>query len=222
MATKNILDAIHDLVNRLATKFNFDAAEATKFLESGDEPKAAPKTKAKPKAKAKTEPKEEEVKEKRIKRMTPTLGKQLKTALSNVGLELDDRLKKEFVKFVDDLDEDTWKSNGLSDHMRHFAESKKKPDEKDDPPKVVTLETLQKTTLLTETETPGVYWTGDGEGDFITGPEEIEDEDMKDPVKFDDGHEYVVGEKTGRVYLVGDKKDVFAGFVGIGKFKSLK
>jgi len=241
-ASKKIYDAIYTLVSALADNYGFDADEAMEHVETGtdvnfveaiqslktpaprkkkeEEPKPEPKPEPK-KAEPEPEPKKEE-KEKRIKRMTPTIGNQLKTALSNVGIEMDDKLKKEFVKFVEALDDETWRANGLSDHMRHFAESKapkkEEPVVETSEPKVVTIEDLKKVDLLTEVDTPGVFWNGD-DGVFVTGPAE-EDEDMTE-IKFN-SKDYVVGEKTGRVYEVSDSKDVFVGFAGIGKFKTME
>jgi hypothetical protein len=39
-------------------------------------------------------------------------------------------------------------------------------------------------------------------------------------VKFE-GLKYVVGDKTGRVYEARDTGDIFAGFIGVGKFKKM-
>jgi hypothetical protein len=68
-------------------------------------------------------PKEEE--KKRIPRMSPALSDHLKTALSGVKVELNDKLKKEFVAYVNNLTEKDFASKGLIDHMRDFANTKK-------------------------------------------------------------------------------------------------
>jgi len=87
-----------------------------------------PKTEEKPKP----APKKEEEKKKRIPRMSPTLATQLKTELGKVGLKYSeddkkefDKIKKEFVTYVDDLTDDDFTGKGLADHMRDFANSKK-------------------------------------------------------------------------------------------------
>ena len=174
-------------------------------------------------------------KEKRIARMTPTLGTQLKTALSNVGVEMTDKIKKEFVAYIEALDEETWRGNSLSDNMRHFAETKapapatapaptpanevvQTVEIENTNPFVLTLNDLEKIDLLTPVETAGVFWDGDS-GRFVTGPQEEEDEDMNETTF--NKKMYVIGEKTGRVYEDENGKDVFVGFKGIGKFKGM-
>jgi hypothetical protein len=94
-----------------------------------DKPKAAPKKEAK------VEEKDE--KKKRIPRMSPTLATQLKTELGKVGLKYSeddkkefDKIKKEFVTYVEDLTDDDFAGKGLTDHMVEFATSKKPVEEK--------------------------------------------------------------------------------------------
>jgi hypothetical protein len=65
----------------------------------------------------------------------------------------------------------------------------------------------------------GVYWDGDF-GRWVRGPEEDSDEDLTDK-KFK-GTSYAVGDTTGRIYETVDKKDVFVGFAGVGKFREFK
>lgn len=208
---------------------------------------AEPKVEAKPAAKPKEEkpkeekpkeekpkeekPKEEkpkaEKKEKRIARWTKTTHDvHFKTALNGVSLEPSDELKKEFLKYVEDLTDDDWKQDGktYADHMRDFA--KLKTDNTKIEETVVdvfvhtmSLSDIKKISMLTPIDKPGQFWDADN-GRFVTGPEEDGDEDFSDPVKMGD-NEYIIGEKTGRVYEVRDSGDVFAGFIGIGKFKSL-
>ena len=67
-------------------------------------------------------------------------------------------------------------------------------------------------------EPTGTYWDADN-GRFVKGPESDDDEDFEE--KTFEGTKYVVGEKTGRVYEARDTGDVFAGFIGVGKFKKL-
>lgn len=192
-------------------------------------------------ASVKEEPKKEEAKpakkeekEKRIKRMSPVMSGQLKKALEDAGLEFSDKLKKEFVEYVDDLADDDFKKVGLADHMRDFAKLKapsKAPEEEvpisqptssaaGGPENIqLSLEELQKIDMVASVEPAGTFWDADN-GRFVKGPEVDEDEDMEE-VKFD-GKDYVVGEKTGRVYEARESGDFFAGFIGVGKFKSMK
>lgn len=188
------------------------------------ETKAAPKTKAK----AKEEKPKTDKKEKRISRWTKTNHDvHFKTALNAVTLEPSDELKKEFLKYVDDLTDDDWKQDGktYADHMREFAKLKTPVTDSVDTdtaaPEIHTIPVseLKKIGMLTAVEKSGQFWDADN-GRFVTGPAEDDDEDFSDPVKMGD-NEYIIGEKTGRVYEVRESGDVFAGFMGIGKFKSL-
>jgi hypothetical protein len=100
------------------------------------------KTKAAPKKETKVE-EEKDDKKKRIPRMSPTLAGQLKTELGNVGLKYSeddkkefDKIKKEFVTYVDDLTDDDFTGKGLTDHMRDFAKSKNPVEKKTEDTKV--------------------------------------------------------------------------------------
>lgn len=180
------------------------------------------------------------VKEKRIKRMSTPIAGQLKTALEGVGLEMNDTLKKEFVQYIEDLSEDDYKKKGLADHTRDFAKKVAPPkeeagaeedeDEEDngagtglkpssDTPAKLTLAQLQSISMTVTVEPPGTLWDAD-KGRAVTGPDADEDEDIEE-IEFE-GKTYGVGEKSGRVYLEVNDKDVFQGFIGVGKFKAMK
>jgi hypothetical protein len=158
-----------------------------------------------------------EVAEKRIKRFSPVMTTQLKKALEDVGAELNDKIKKEFQLYVENLSDDDYRESSLADHMRTFAKTK----EEDVPDKVVdvTLKELQNIEMTSTGETPDTFWDAD-KGRFVKGPEPEDDEDF-DEVTFE-SKKYVVGVKTGRVYEAHDSGDVFAGFKGVGKFKKMK
>lgn len=191
----------------------------------------------------KPEPKKAEKpaeKEKRIKRFSPVMATQLKTALDGVKVEMTDKLKKEFQQYVEDLTDDDFRKEGLADHMRAFAKLKAPVEEAeeaeeadededaDDAEEVtvksdskivdVTLRELQDIGMTATVDPPGTFWDADN-GRFVKGPEADDDEDFED-AKFE-GKDYVVGEKTGRVYEARDSGDVFAGFIGVGKFKTM-
>ena len=220
-------------------------------------PKVEPK-----KEEAKAETKKADTKEKRIKRFSPVMASQLKTALEGVGLEMGDKIKKEFQQYIEDLTDDDYRASGLADHMRAFAklkapapekdaeeseveeltkeideiikedppappvETKKEAPAKAGPPKIidVTLDDLRMIKMIAEIDTPGTYWDADN-GRFVKGPASDEDEDFED-TKFN-GKTYTVGDKTRRVYLVENPEDeenyktIFAGFLGVGKFKDM-
>lgn len=221
---------------KLDGKFKDDDAKA-KHIEKIEKEKAkleklekkAPEAvKVEDKVEAKTETKVEtkEKKEKRIKRFSPVMAGQLKTALQDVQLEMTDKHKKEFQQYVEDLTDDDFRKEGFADHMRAFAKLKAPIAEvvidvaPAETPKVadISLKDLQSLDMTAAIDPPGTFWDADN-GRFVKGPDADDDEDF-DEVKFE-GLNYVVGEKTGRVYEARDTGDVFAGFIGVGKFKKM-
>ena len=254
----NKLTMIENIFREMITVIGYDrAVEIVNSMKSttAEKPKAE-----KPK---KEEPAEE--KKKRIPRMSPTLTTQLKTELTKVGLKYSEddkkefeKIKKEFVAFVDDLVDEDFTAKGLTDHMRDFANSKKPADEKpkteekpavktEEKPKKaskktaekpkttepmsppssaaaiqdVSLKELQEIEMIATPagEATGVFWDADN-GRWVRGPEADSDEDIVEQ-KFL-GKTYMVGEKSGRVYEDTDNRDVFHGFVGVGKFRDMK
>lgn len=191
-------------------------------------------------------------KEKRIKRMSPVMADQLKLALRDVKLEYTDKLKKEFVEFVEELTEDDFRKQGLADHMRSFAKLKapdveKKPESEED------KEDEQESEE--EDEVPQAQSVAVGGGPSNPSPKRIPLEDLQkiemtasvgpvgnfwdadngrfvtgpDADEDEDvdevefeGKTYAVGEKTGRVYEPLEDTDKFVGFIGVGKFKAMK
>jgi hypothetical protein len=77
-----------------------------------------------PAAKVEAKKPEPEKKEKRIKRFSPVMASQLKTALEGVKLEMSDPLKKEFQQYIEDLTDDDFRKESMADHMRAFAKLK--------------------------------------------------------------------------------------------------
>lgn len=208
-----------------------EKAPAVKVEEKKAEPKKAEPKKA-----------ESEKKEKRIKRFSPVMASQLKTALEGVKLEMSDSLKKEFQTYVEDLTDDDFRKESLSDHMRAFAklkvptetvkaeseveETEEDAETEEETVKMestatvvdVTLKELQDICMTATIDPPGTFWDADN-GRFVKGPEADDDEDF-DELTFENV-KYVVGDKTGRVYEARDTGDVFAGFIGVGKFKKM-
>jgi hypothetical protein len=173
------------------------------------------------------------VKEKRIKRFSPVMASQLKTALADVKIDMTDKLKKEFQQYVEDLTDDDFRKEGFADHMRTFAKmqipvSAPAVEDSSDDESVtmkatggvvdVTLVELQSIDMTATIDPPGTFWDADN-GRFVKGPEADDDEDFEE-VTFEKT-KYVVGEKTGRVYEARDTGDIFAGFIGVGKFKKM-
>ena len=84
----------------------------------------APKTpeKVQPVAEAPKAPKKVKVEDdKRIKRMSPTLTKQLTTIFQDAKKEFKKEHGTEFAKYVNDLTKVMFEAKNLSDHMRDFA-----------------------------------------------------------------------------------------------------
>lgn len=234
-------------------KIDKEQKKLEKLLAAVPAPAPAPAAKVVEAKKA-----EPEKKEKRIKRFSPVMAAQLKTALESVKLEMSDALKKEFQQYVEDLTDDDFRKESLSDHMRAFAKlkvpaetarvakaaedssdedtgagiglhllsAKKESDSEEETVKAestatvvdVTLKELQGIGMTATIDPPGTFWDADN-GRFVKGPEPDDDEDF-DEATFE-GTKYVVGEKTGRVYEARDTGDVFAGFIGVGKFKKM-
>ena len=205
------------------------------------EPKVEEKPAVKPAAKAaKVEEKKPAEKEKRIKRMSPKLKESLKEVLDKAGVEMTDKVVKEFVEYVEKLTDEEFVPKGLADHMRDFAETKApaeeaeeeeaEEDEEEDTgagtglkpqakaPIQLTMEELSSITLTASVDPPGTFWDADN-GRLVTGPDADDDEDISE-VKFE-GKTYGVGDKSGRVYLEVKDRDVFQGFIGVGKFKKM-
>ena len=210
-------------------KIEKEKLKLAKLEESGEPAKEEPKKKE--------ETKKETSKEKRIKRFSPVMTSQLKNALENVRLEMSDKLKKEFQQYIEDLTDDDYKKDSLADHMRAFAKLNVPTEEEnsdsedadetektsgDMPTKVVqdvTLSELQKLEMVTPVDPKGTFWDADN-GRFVKGPDADDDEDFSE-VEFE-GKQYVVGDKTGRVYESMNGVDVSTGgFIGVGKFKKM-
>jgi len=161
-------------------------------------PKKAPKAKVTPDAPKKA-PKPEEV-EKRIKRMSPTLTKQLTTVFQDAKKEFKKENGVEFAKYVNELSKETFEAKNLADHMRDFVGAGHVvPVVVEEPKNAETKKTVKKETPI---------------------PEAVPDEDLTE-VTFKDV-KYVVGEISKRVYEANDDGDKYVGLLGLGKFKTMK
>ena len=189
-------------------------------------PEPVPEEAPAPKKKA-SKKKEEPAKEKRIARMTPTLNKQLKSTFDDAKIEFKDEHKKAFATFINDMTDDAFGTKSLPDHMRDFVGTFKDAPVADDAPPTeaptdkkqivkVTHDELLAATLV-DSYGPGVYWDVTNKR-FVRGPAAVADEDVTEMLF--EGSAYVVGDVSKRVYLVGEA-DVFTGFVGVGKFKTM-
>ena len=135
-----------------------------------------------------------------------------------MGSEMTDKVRKEFVKYVNDLTRDDYVAKTMSDHMLDFIRMTLKPTTA--PDSVVTLELndIIKLKHIVDGYGPGIFWDFENKR-FITGPAET-DEDAED-VEFN-GNTYAVGTTTKRVYVPNNDGDVFQGFVGLGNFKDMQ
>ena len=199
-------------------------------------------------------PKEQETK-KRIARMTPTISNQLKEEFSKADVKHEDKefdkVKKEFVSFVNGLSGDEFSSKKMEEHMKDFVHKndeqppkeekpkrtrkqpakKEKEEEKElEPPsnlakiEEVSLKELQSIKKISTPAGPktGIYWDGDsGRWVQLNQDEDCEDEDVVE-MGFKK-QTYMVGEKSGRIYTESEYggPDIFQGFVGVGEFKEM-
>jgi exonuclease VII large subunit len=152
-------------------------------------PKKQKKEKVEAPAAPKKAPKSDD--EKRIKRMSPTMTKQLTKVFEETSeLEFKKEYSQNFAKYVNELTKEDFEAKNLSDHMRDYVAS----------------------------TAPSPAVSREVAADFeVKEPEEIPDEDMCE-VTFNKV-KYVVGETSKRVYEADEENgDRFVGFVGIGKF----
>ena len=200
-----------DLDARIAAaeaKLAAKPVKTTSETEAPVTPKKATKANKAPDAPKKEakEPKSDD--EKRIKRMSPTLTKQLTTVFQDAKKEFAKEKGAEFAKYVNELPKESFEAKNLSDHMRDFAGvgagavAETKPvvaETKKVEPKAESKKVLKKETPI---------------------PEAVPDEDMIE-VPFN-GLKYVVGSISKRVYEETDAEDKFVGLLGLGKFKKMQ
>jgi hypothetical protein len=175
------------------------------------------------------EKKKADAKEKRIARMTQKIGEKLKEAFNTElkgTVEFTDDHKKKFTKYINEMEEDVFASKSLPDHMPDFANKYRVTPADDVPAEApadknmivkIAYDELVKVSLVDNDYGAGVYWDTTNKR-FVRGPAALADEDVTE-VTFE-GKDYVVGDVSKRVYLVGDT-DVFTGFVGVGAFKKM-
>ena len=192
------------------------AAPAEAESEPDTQAPAAPAPKPK-KAKADTA-------DKRIKRMSPALVKQLTNVFDETKTAMTKEHPLQFAKYVNELVKDDFDEKSLTDHMRAYVATisgggppKDAPGEDVIPAvSVAALDVIK--ARLVEAYGPGVYWNPETKT-FIKGPDADEDEDITETTL--NGNKYAVGDKTRRVYREIEGVDVFEGFLGIGKFATM-
>lgn len=99
-------------------------ADQMKKLEIKKE-KAAPKPPKKEKEPKKDKPAQAD--DKRIKRMSPTITKQLTTSLEEKGLTYTKEQGQAFAKYINEMNQEDFDATNLADHMRDFALIKSRP-----------------------------------------------------------------------------------------------
>jgi hypothetical protein len=189
---------------------------------------AVAKKKPVPKAEGETKPAPKKVKadapEKRIKRMSPALVKQLTNVFDETNTPMTKERATQFSKYVNELVKEDFDEKSLTDHMRCYVATitggavPKEAPAADDIPSVSVADLAATKAALVEAYGPGVYWNSTTKS-FIKGPDADEDEDVTETTMGD--NTYAVGDKTRRVYREIDGVDVFEGFLGIGKFASM-
>lgn len=170
-----------------------------------------------PKEKKAKEPEQEKVDGKRISRMSKTLTDKLESTFKEFGTEINDKTKKGFVSFVNELTQDDFDGKTLSEHMADYVVMTIRPaDEKD----AETLEysELVKLKNLIDGYSAGIYWDPIGKR-FVSGPDADDDDDV-DEIEFNNIN-YSVCDANGRVYETSEDGDVFVGYKGIGQFKGM-
>lgn len=198
------------------------AAEAAAETEPETEPEPAAPAPAPPAPKAKKA--KADAPEKRIKRMSPALVKQLTNVFDESKTPMTKDHPAEFAKYINELVKEDFDEKSLTDHMRTYVATiaggdvpKDAPADDDIPSATVEQLAIIKARLV-EAYGPGVYWNPDTKT-FIKGPDADEDEDVTETKM--DGVTYAVGDKSRRVYREIDGVDVFEGFLGIGKFATM-
>lgn len=181
--------------------------------------KPAPQPEPEPAPAPAPPPKKKE--EKRISKMSKSFTDKLSGLFKELGAEMSDKNKKDFVTYVNELTTDDFDAKTLTDHMKEFAELTTKPVGRPVPEDIIELThaALMSRKRLIEGYGPGIYWDAVNKV-FVTGPADHGDDDMAE-IEFE-RKMYAVGEKTARVYRIDDDGDEFVGYAGVGDFKDMK
>jgi len=188
-------------------------------------PKAAPVEPVEEEAPAPPPVPKADAGDKRIKRVSPALVKQLSNIFDETKMPMSKDHASEFVKIINAMTTDVFEENSLTEHMRSYVANISGVVAPKDAPGADEISTVSAETLevikahLVETHGPGVYWNPHTKT-FIKGPDADEDEDVTETTF--DNNNYAVGDKSRRVYREINGVDVFEGFLGIGKFANMK
>jgi hypothetical protein len=182
--------------------------------------KEAKKAEPKPVKAVAKEAEEKTEAKKHVPRITPAMTTKLKEAFETVGVDWDDKYKKEFVTHVNSLSDKQFGDMTLEGHMSHFA-SKHAPLVGGGGGALPKLRTLTVAELVKQNKnliqvSPGVF-QHKTTGETVTGPGEDLDEEFED--KDLDDVTYIVGQTTKRVYKPSEEgPDEFVGYWGVGKW----
>ena len=152
---------------KLEEKREREAKKAAK----AEAPKKEPKAKKEPEAPKKEPeaPKAED--DKRIKRMSPALTKQLTKIFEDSDQEFSKEKGQQFAKYVNELSKDDFESKNLADHMRDFvgktAPPPKEPEEVED--EDMTEVTFKGVQYVVGDISKRVYIADEDEGDQFVG-----------------------------------------------------
>lgn len=193
-----------------------------RVLKKKEEPVETPEVKEEPadtpkkKKGIKQDVPEPEKEGKRISRMSPMLTDKLKTTFTDFGVEMNDKMKKGFVGYVNDLTKDDFDAQTLTEHMRDYVVITVRPSDEEEAEALEHSELLKLKNLI-DGYSAGIYWDPTGKR-FVTGSMD-DDEDVVEETFGD--KTFVVGETTGRMYENIDDEDIFVGYKGIGQFKNM-
>jgi hypothetical protein len=221
---------IAELEKKLEEQNTKIAELMTRGVKKGRAPKAAPEPAPEaapesPPAKV-VKPKKEKAPaaEKRMKRVSPAITKNLEGAFDTAKMEMKKDSPQEFAKYVNELTQDDFDARTLTDHMRDYVATISRQLAPAEAPTDGGIENISYNDLtrmrsvLVEAYGPGIYWnTVDKK--FFTGPSADEDEDVTETTMNNEA--FAVGDKTQRVYKEVDGEDTFVGFLGIGKFANM-
>ena len=204
MPVADWIKALHaDLDARIAAAEAKLAGKPVKTeTEAPVTPKKATKAKKAPDAPKKADKPEVVADEKRIKRMSPTLTKQLTAVFQDAKKEFKKENGAEFAKYVNELSKEAFEAKNLSDHMRDFVGAGPVAPVA----AVVAVAPEPKKKAVKKTPAPE--------------PEPVSDEDLIE-VTFNKV-KYVVGEISKIVYEANDDGDKRVGLLGLGKFAKMQ
>jgi exonuclease VII large subunit len=162
------LEKLEEKLAEQAKKLEEKKEREAKKTAKAETPKKEPKAKKEPDA-PKKEPKPED--DKRIKRMSPALTKQLTKIFEESGQDFSKEKGQQFSKYVNELSKYDFEGKNLADHMRDFVNSTapaaKEPEEVED--EDMTEITFKDVKYVVGDISKRVYIANEDEGDQFVG-----------------------------------------------------